>query len=91
MFAYEWDPEKARSNRLKHGISFAEATAVLEDAHALTIEDEHPGEQRFITLGMDTLGRVLVVVFTSRPTTIRIISARKATPGERGKYEEGLA
>ena len=89
MFDYEWDPEKARSNRIKHGISFADATAVLEDVDGLTLEDDDPDEQRFITIGRDAFGRILVVVYTYRPMAIRIISARKATIGERRQYEEG--
>ena len=55
MFDYEWDPEKARINQIKHGISFADASAVLEDVHALTLEDDQPGEQRFITIGKDAM------------------------------------
>lgn len=88
MYDYEWDPEKARSNWLKHGVSFADATAALEDERALTLEDDFTEEQRFITLGEDGLGRLLVVVYTYRSLTIRIISARKATAGERRQYEE---
>ena len=89
MFDYEWNPEKARSNQLKHGISFADGTAVLEDVQALTLEDDYPGEKRFITIGDDAFGRILVVVYTFRDLTIRIISARKATTRERKKFEEG--
>jgi hypothetical protein len=89
MYDYEWDPDKARVNQLKHSISFADATFVLEDVHALTIEDDHPGEQRFITIGVDAFGRILVVVYTFRDQAIRIISARKATSGECKQYEEG--
>lgn len=60
---FQWDPEKARVNRAKHGISFADAVSVLSDDRALTIEDDYPDEQRFITLGMDALERILVVVY----------------------------
>jgi uncharacterized protein len=88
MFDYEWDPEKARTNQRKHGISFADATVVLEDVQALTIEDDYPGEQRFITIGKDAFGRILVVVYTFRGLTIRIISARRGTSVERQQYEE---
>ena len=89
MFDYEWDPQKARENRRKHGVSFADAAAALEDEQALTVEDDYPDEQRFITLGRDPFGRVLVVVYTYRYQRIRIISTRKATPGERRQYEKG--
>ena len=88
-YDYEWDPEKAHSNLQKHGIAFADDTAALEDELALTLEDDHPSEQRFITLGSDALGRILVVVYTYRSTAIRIISARKATARERLWYKEG--
>ncbi|MHB1701211.1 MAG: BrnT family toxin [Acidobacteriaceae bacterium] len=83
----EFDPVKARSNLRKHGVSFAHAEDALHDDMALTIEDpDAQGEQRLITLGMDSLGRVLVVVHTTRGESVRIISARKASPGETEKY-----
>ncbi len=84
---YQWDPDKARANVRKHKIEFADAVAVFADEMAVTIEDERPEEDRFVTIGMDTLGRMLVVVFTWRGDDIRIISARKATPNERRQYE----
>lgn len=89
MDNYEWDPEKAVSNFHKHGVSFADATAVLENEQALTIADDHPDEQRFVTIGPDLTGRILVIVYTYRSEKIRIISARKATAGERRTYQEG--
>ena len=85
---YEWDLNKARANLRKHGVSFADAVAVFADERALTIADEHPDEERFITLGVDAFDRVLVVVYTYRGETIRIISARKATAYERQQYQE---
>jgi hypothetical protein len=88
--SYEWDPRKSASNSRKHGIDFADAIYALEDDLALTLEDDHPDEQRFITIGADALARVLVVVYTFRGETIRIISAREATPRERRQYSEGL-
>lgn len=84
---YEWDSAKARTNLQKHGIDFADAVAVLEDEAALTLEDVEADEERSITLGMDALGRILVVVYTWRGDNIRLISARKATPSERKQYE----
>ena len=86
---FEWDLDKALTNQQKHGIAFADAVTALEDDYALTIEDDHPGERRFITLGMDALSRLLVVVYTYRGETIRVILARTATSGERKEYEEG--
>jgi uncharacterized DUF497 family protein len=87
---YEWDPDKAAANRLKHGITFADAVAVFADDFARTITDAAADEERFLTLGSDAFGRLLVVVYTWRgQDTIRIISARRATPHERRTYEEG--
>ncbi len=87
---YEWDADKARANLRKHDVDFADAVAVLEDDAAITIADEHPGEDRFITVGQDALGRILVVVYTWRGENIRLISARKATPRELQQYEGEL-
>lgn len=87
---YEWDPGKARANLSKHGVRFAAASAVFSDERALTVADPHPGEERYATIGMDALGRVLVVVYTWRgPDTLRLISAPKATPFERHQYAAG--
>jgi uncharacterized DUF497 family protein len=86
---FEWDKSKARANRRKHGIDFADAVSVLEDDEALTIDDDDPDEERFVTIGVDALGRIVVVVYTFRENRIRIISARKATPRERKQYEGG--
>ena len=86
--SYEWDPKKARSNYKKHRVKFADAVGVFEDENAITIEDDHAGEDRFITLGRDFLRRILIVVYTFRGIIIRIISARKATAREKQEYEE---
>jgi uncharacterized DUF497 family protein len=88
--SYEWDPKKAANNLRKHGVDFADAVTALEDEQALTLNDDHPDEQRFITVGTDVLGHVLVIVYTFRGEKIRIISAREATPRERRQYTEGL-
>jgi uncharacterized protein len=84
---YEWDDRKARSNLEKHGVDFADVVSVLEDELARTIPDEEATERRFVTIGEDSLRRILVVVFTERASRIRIISARKATRLERQQYE----
>ena len=84
---FEWDPEKATRNLRKHRIDFADAATVLEDDDALMISDNDPDEDRFVTMGSDALGRVLVVVYTWREDKIRLISARKAEPRERRQYE----
>jgi uncharacterized DUF497 family protein len=86
--SFEWDPAKAASNLEAHGIDFADAAVALEDERALTIEDtRHEDEQRFVSLCLDPLARLLVVVYTWRGGTIRIISARKATRTETRRYE----
>lgn len=88
---YQWDPAKALVNLKKHGVDFADAVAVFEDEQALTIPDPTAiSEQRFITLGLDFLGRLLVVVYTYRGDAIRIISARKASARERKAYARGI-
>jgi uncharacterized DUF497 family protein len=86
---YEWDNNKAASNLRKHSIDFADAVSVFADDAAITIVDEHPDEERFVTTGIDAFGRILVVVYyTLRGDRIRLISARKATRKERQQYEE---
>ncbi len=85
---YEWDERKARSNAHKHSVDFADAVAVFEDDQALTIPDDYPDEERFVTIGSDAFSRILVVVYTYRgEDSIRLISARKATARERRQYE----
>lgn len=80
---------KHQSNRQKHGIDFADVVSVFTDDFAITVMDEHPDEERFVTIGVDALGRFIVVVYTWRSETcIRLISARKATNRERQQYEE---
>ena len=81
--AIEFDPAKAQANLRKHKVSFAHAEQALRDPFAVTIEDpDSVGELRFVTLGMDALGRVLVVVHTPRGDRTRLISARKASRSE---------
>lgn len=84
---FEFDPAKAQANLRKHGVSFSHAEQALRDPMAVTIEDPDAiGEQRFVSLGMDALGRVLVVVHTQREERTRVISARKASRGESEQY-----
>jgi hypothetical protein len=83
----EFDPAKAASNQRKHGVAFGDAEQALRDPCAVTIEDpDSTIERRFVTLGIDSLGRILVVVHTPRGDRIRIISARKASKGEAERY-----
>jgi hypothetical protein len=84
---FEWDKSKAKKNQSKHGISFADTFAVFEDPNAVTLEDFRGSEQRYVTIGMDAFGRILVVVYTWREDNIRIISARKAVRYEVKQYE----
>ena len=82
-----FDPVKARTNLRKHGVSLSHAEQALLDPMAFTIEDpDSKGEQRFVTLGVDSLGRVLVVIHTQRDERTRLISARKASRGEADQY-----
>lgn len=76
---YEWDPAKAE----------ADAVSVFGDDQALTIDDPYPGEERSVTIGMDAFTRLLVVVYTWRGESIRLISARKATRAEHTHYARG--
>ena len=86
--AFQWDPDKARENLRKHGVAFADAVGAFEDPRALTRDDPHPDEERFLTLGLDLLGRIVLVNWTWGEDDIRLISARKASPGERRQYTE---
>ena len=86
---FEWHAGKARANLFRHGVDFADATAVFFDPGALTTADEHPDEERYATIGSDMLNRVLIVIYCWRGDRIRIISARRATRSERAAYEGG--
>jgi uncharacterized protein len=87
---FEWDPRKDAANQRKHRVGFREATTVFGDPLATTFPDaEHSvSEQRFLTIGASVSGRLLVVIHSNRQETIRIISVRQATAGERRFYEE---
>jgi hypothetical protein len=82
---FEWDPSKAAQNIAKHGVDFSEAATVFEDPLSFTIADpDHSvGEQRFVTMGVSFLQRLVVVAHTDLDERIRIISARRATRAER--------
>ena len=87
----EFDPDKAAANLRKHRVSFAHAEQALRDPVAVTVEDpDAEGESRFVTLGLDALGRTLVVVHTPRDEQTRIISARKASRLEALAYAKGI-
>ncbi|NUQ36196.1 MAG: BrnT family toxin [Caldilineales bacterium] len=86
----EWDEQKARSNRKKHGVSFEEARTVFDDPLFIMFLDvEHSTDQeRYITLGLSVKRRLLLIAHTDREGIVRIISARKATKNEKRVYEE---
>lgn len=88
---FVWDPNKATVNAKKHGVSFEEAKTVFYDPHAFVVPDEWHSDTELceIITGFSSKQRILVTVFVEREIdVVRIISARKATALERGKYEE---
>ena len=87
---FEWDEAKAAANLKKHGVGFEEAKTVFDNPLAVIFDDEAHSvdEQREIIIGHSQQNRLLLVSFTDRPNTIRIISARLATRKEREDYEE---
>ncbi len=92
---FEWDQDKNRANRVKHGVSFETASLVFDDPYHLSVQARHEGpEERWQTLGLAGGVVVLLVAHTYRESdrgeeVIRIISARKATAHERRRYEQG--
>lgn len=85
---FEWDGRKAAANLRKHRVDFADAATIFQDEQAITVADEDSDEERWVTIGMDALGRTLVVVYAWRGERARIISARHATRRERATYED---
>lgn len=92
---FEWNDDKERSNRHKHGVSFEEGVSIFDDKYAVLIPDPDPSgaEERFVFIGLSAKIRILVVCHCYRESdsVIRIISARKATRTERFKYEEMIS
>jgi uncharacterized DUF497 family protein len=86
---FEWDRGKAEANLRKHRVSFDEAASVFFDTLSVTIPDpDHSiAERRFVTMGVSTMGRLVVVAHTERGNTLRIITARLASAAERKRYE----
>ncbi len=94
-YNFEWDLNKARSNKSKHGVSFEEAATVFRDPQALSIfDDEHStNEDRWVTIGISNTGRLLVVCHTFQKNdennvAIRIFSGRKAIKKETKQYKD---
>lgn len=95
QYSFEWDPAKAKANWRKHGVSFENAVGLFLDPLAISIpDDKHSeAEERWVTMGRDRRGLVLVIIHTlpessAKERKIRIISARKATKREVRQYEE---
>jgi len=89
---FEWDPAKAIENGSQHGVEFTEAMTVFGDPLEVVIPDpDHSvGERRFVSVGLSSAGRLLVVAYTERQQRIRLISAREATARERKNYESTI-
>lgn len=86
-----FDPKKNAANLRKHGVPLSDGDGVLNDPLALTAEDEAvDSERRFVSIGLNAFGSLMVVVFSCRDDDVRYISVRKATPKERRTYEEGI-
>jgi uncharacterized DUF497 family protein len=87
---HEWPTSSGTPRRRpptsRHGVDFADAATVLHDEVAITMKDESAGEERFVTIGMDALARVLVVVYTWRGDRPRLISARLVSPRPRNAH-----
>ncbi|HEX2205037.1 MAG TPA: BrnT family toxin [Longimicrobium sp.] len=86
---FEWDWRKAKANLQKHRVRFEDAVGVFYDEQAVTVDDPCDEEERFVTIGMDNLGLLVVVVYTWRGEAIRLISARRATRNEARWYAAG--
>lgn len=86
---FEWDPDKAAANVKRHGVEFSEAMTVFGDPFEITIRDPDHSEDewRFLSIGMSTAGRLLVVAYTEREGRTRIINGREAAAQERRQYE----
>jgi uncharacterized DUF497 family protein len=90
---FTWDEQKALANERKHDVDFFEAQTVFSDPNSVTVfDDQHSSvEDRFIHLGLSEKGKLLIVVYTERESSIRLISCRAATPEERKQYEQSLS
>jgi len=87
----DFDPKKDAANINKHGVSLSEGDGVLNDPLALTVEDDSAeGEQRFVTIGTNVFGSLMVVVHSPRGEGTRTISVRKPDPKERRNYEKSV-
>jgi uncharacterized protein len=87
--AFQWDDAKAAANYAKHGVTFEAARDVFKDPFAIEQMDDRQnyGEERWTILGI-AQDRLLLVAYTMRNDSIRIISARGAEPYEKREYHE---
>jgi uncharacterized DUF497 family protein len=90
MIDFGWDPSKAKENLRKHGVSFEEGATIFQDTLGVTIHDPDHSiqEDRYITIGSSSTGRVMMVAHTDRYGRTRIINARELTRKERKEYED---
>ena len=95
QYNFEWDPKKAKVNRLKHKVSFEHAATIFKDPQAISIYDTRHShdEERWITMGLDSNGSLLVVHHTfeqidKNAVIVRVISSRRATKNEEKQYTE---
>ena len=88
---FEWDADKATKNLSKHGVSFDEAKTVFNDPFYIDFYDpaHSDEEERYLVIGESSNDRLLIVSYTEREETVRLISAREITLAERKDYEEG--
>jgi uncharacterized protein len=88
---FEWDDNKAATNFSKHGVSFEEVKTVFDDPLYVDFydPDHSEDEERYLIVGQSNRGRLLIVSYTEREDSIRLISAREVTRAEREAYEEG--
>jgi uncharacterized protein len=86
---FEWDEAKAQENLAKHGVTFEEASTVFDDPHAIDAPDLLQPD-RFVVIGLSHHSRVLFVIHAQRGERIRLISAPRASPAQRKKYEKGV-
>lgn len=88
---FEWNESKAARNSTKHGVSFEEAKTVFDDPLYVDFydPDHSEGEERYLIVGESNQGRLLIVSYTERGNSVRLISAREVTRTEREAYEEG--
>lgn len=88
---FEWNSKKSAANERKHYVSFNEAATVFGDPLAISFSDPYHSieECRYLAFGVSESNRILVVSYTERNGTVRIISAREVTRHERRIYEDG--